>query len=331
MPAANMDQVRVAKTTTATGDFLSVALEPNSQHLWVGSSDFRIYSIDFAAGLPTATPALEGHSSYVSGLVLAGRKLVSAGWDRRLIWWDLETRRPIRTVDAHGRWIRQLSPAEDRSAFASASDDMTCKLWDTQTGRMIRQFSGFSERLHNFDYPNKIAACALSPDGKHLAATDGESRVLMWDTESGREIARFDATAFLYRGMIELGNNFYAGIRRMAFSPDGRRLAIAGIQNGNAFIHAGGGLLQIFDWNRGEKTYELKVAAGQFEALKWHPRSAWILAAHGTAYLLDPSQPRVLKESNAGGMAALDAALDDSATTLYTVGRGKAVQWILPA
>lgn len=326
-----MDQLGVAKTVSATGDFLSVALEPRSQRLWVGSSDFRIYSIDFAADPPTATPALEGHSSYVSGLVLAGTKLVSAGWDRKLIWWDLETRRPIRTVDAHGRWIRQLSPAEDKNTFASASDDMTCKLWDTQTGRMIRSFSGFAERLNSFDYPNKIVACALSPDGNHLAATDGESRVLIWNTESGREEARFDAPAFLFRGMIELGNNFYAGIRRMAFSPDGRSLAIAGIQNGNAFVHLGGGLLQIFDWNRGEKKYELRVAAGQLEALKWHPRSDWILAAHGTAYLLDPRQPRVLKESNAGGMAALDGALDDAVTTLYTVGRGKAVQWKLPA
>lgn len=331
MPPSNASQMRVAKTTTAPGDLLCAALQPESQRLWVGSSDFRIYPVDFREQQPAVGEPLSGHSSYVSGLVHSDSQLISAGWDRRIIWWDLEARRSVRAIEAHAKWIRQLAISASRDVFASASDDMTCRLWDARTGQMIREFSGFADRIVELDYPNKIMACALSADGVYLAATDGESRVLVWETRTGREAGRFDAAGFLFRGMIELGNYTYAGIRRIAFSPDGRSLALAGIQNGNGFVHSGGGFLQIFDWSCGQKTYELKVAAGQLEALKWHPRGSWILASHATSYLLDPAQPRVLSESNAGGMAALDAALDDSATTMYTVGRGKAVQWTLTA
>jgi len=123
MPAANMDQIRVAKTTTATGDLLSVALEPNSQHLWVGSSDFRIYSIDFAAGLPTATPALEGHSSYVSGLVLAGRKLVSAGarsWIESSWARSARFSRPTPSCAGIVSWSRRSTQSHRRLRWLSA-------------------------------------------------------------------------------------------------------------------------------------------------------------------------------------------------------------------
>ena len=72
MPAPNLDRVRISKTVTHPGDFLSVAREPNSERLWVGHTDFKIYAIDFAAERPTANAVFEGHNSYVSALCVLG-------------------------------------------------------------------------------------------------------------------------------------------------------------------------------------------------------------------------------------------------------------------
>ena len=49
MPVPNLDRVRISKTVTHPGDFLSVAREPRSERLWIGHTDFKIYTIDFAA------------------------------------------------------------------------------------------------------------------------------------------------------------------------------------------------------------------------------------------------------------------------------------------
>jgi len=330
MPAPDLERFRPGKAVAHPGDFLCLAREPDSERLWAGHADGRIYAIDFAADKPEAKAVLEGHASYVSGLGLASNTLVSAGWDKKLIWWDLQKRARVRAVEAHKLWIRQLAVNAAGTVVATVSDDMACNLWDAASGRLIRQLTGFNETLLPLDYPNKVFTCSFTPDGRHVAATDAECKVVVWEVETGREAARFVAPDFLFNGMLALGSYAYSGIRRAAFSPDGRSLALAGIRNGNAFVHAGKGMVQVFDWQTGKKTCEHQAGSGQFEGLYWHPKSAWVLAAHGSLCFLDPAQPRVLKEVKSGEAATADLAVSESADAVYTVGRGKVRKWEIP-
>ena len=117
--------IKQTKKIDVTGDLLSVARLPNTEQLWMGSSDFKLYVIDLAQEKPKPEP-LEGHASYVSGVVLAESAIVSAGWDRKLIWWDRDSRQPTRTVDAHKRWIRQLAVSADGKRLATVSWFVNC-------------------------------------------------------------------------------------------------------------------------------------------------------------------------------------------------------------
>lgn len=330
MPTLNLDRVKTTKTVTQPGDFLSVVREPNSERLWLGHADSKIYSLDFAAEKPAATVALEGHESYVSGLALVGKTLVSASWDRKLIWWDLENRRSIRSVDAHDRWIRQLAVNSAQTMLATISDDMTCKLWDATSGKPMRTLTGFAANVPKYDNPNKIFSCAISPDGRHVAAADDAAQVIVWETESGREAARFEAASYL--GISQGGYLSASRICCLAFSPDGKSLALAGKErDGELFVIKGSGLVQIFDWQTGQKSYEQK-ASGQFESLYWHPQSAWILVvpfANGPLCFLDTEKPRVIKESPAT-IPTYDLAVNEAADAFYTVGSGKSLKWEIP-
>jgi WD40 repeat protein len=336
MPVPNLDRVRISKTVTLPGDFLSVVREPNSDRLWAGHTDFKIYEIDFAAERPSATAVFEGHNSYVSALGLIEGTLVSASWDRKLLWWDTRNRRLLRTVDAHRLWIRQLAIDSARNRIATVSDDMTCKLWDAQSGRLVRQLTGFDERLPRYDYPNKLFACAFSPDGRHVAAADEACRVIVWETDTGREASRFDALGF-FKADWDRNNHPYGGIRSIAFSPDGRSLALVGMENTDVAIINGKGLVQVFDWQTGRKTYEQKLGGNiQFESLVWNARPAWMLtaaggsASTGTLYFLDPTEPRVLKEMPTT-MPTFALTVNETADAFYSVGRGKALKWEIPA
>src|SRR5262245_61723790 len=119
---------KVAKELTREDIFLSLARVPNSERVFLGSSNGSVYSLDCAAEKldPVAMP---GHTSYVTGLALAGETLVSGSYDGQLIWWNPKTREQVRKVKAHDRWIRDVKSSPDGKLIASVADDMVCRLW----------------------------------------------------------------------------------------------------------------------------------------------------------------------------------------------------------
>ena len=131
-------------------------------------------------------------------------------------------------------------------------------------------------------------------------------------------------------------NHPYGGIRCMAFAPDGQSLALAGMENTDVAIINGKAMVQNFDWQTGRKNHELKLGSNiQFECLAFHPQSEWLLAAPGAGgagaiYFLNAAQPRVLKEAPAT-MQTFAMTVNEAGDVFYTVGRGKALKWEIPA
>src|SRR5262245_14382759 len=103
--SANPEKLKLVKEIGRKEILFSVARVPNSGRLFVGCSDFKVYEIDVAAEKPEAKE-LGAHGSYVTGVALAGKVLVSGSYDGKLMWWDTETRAQIRAAEAHAKWIR---------------------------------------------------------------------------------------------------------------------------------------------------------------------------------------------------------------------------------
>ncbi|MFT5522290.1 MAG: WD40 repeat protein [Pirellulaceae bacterium] len=328
--SSDPNQIKLTKKVDVTGDLLSVTLLPSTEQLWIGSSDFKLYVIDLAEDKPSPEP-IDGHGSYVSGVVLAESAIVSAGWDRKLIWWDRESRKAIRTVAAHQRWIRQLKVSVDGKQLATVSDDMTCKLWDAKTGQLIRELSGHEKVVPRYEYPNKLFTCAFSPDGKFVAAADELCQVIVWETQNGKERARIDAAAFFTHDW-ERNNHPWGGLRALAFSPDGKQLALAGMKNKDVAIINGNGLIQVFDWQIGKQLHELKAGENlQFESLRFHPQTKWLLAASGggsTSRLvfMNLEDGSLIKDIDSQ-TPMFGVAVNEAADKIYTVGRQRISAW----
>ncbi|OAI41527.1 hypothetical protein AYO40_00400 [Planctomycetaceae bacterium SCGC AG-212-D15] len=332
MPSFNIDKLKITKSATLQGDLLSVTCRPESEQLWIGSSDFKVYGLDLAQDKPQVW-TLEGHRSYVNGSAWAAKHLITGSWDRQLIWWDTDKRQPVRTVAAHERWIRQLALSPDGKVLASVGDDMAARLWDSESGKPIRVLRGHAARLPRYQYPNKLYACAFSPDGKFLAANDETAQVIIWEAGTGKEAARFEAPTFYHGNDWDRNNHPYGGLRSLAFAPDGKALILAGSQNTDVAIINGHALLQEFDWQTGKQLQEFKSkdSNSQYETLCYHPRGDWLLAGIGGGaktglHFFDLANKRLVKELAAPAVFGL--MFVEKTSALYTVGRaGHVAKW----
>src|SRR4051794_21721984 len=185
--AANVAKLRVAKDISRRDILLSVARVPNSSRLFLGSSDGAVYGLDLSQS--KAEPkAIGKHGSYVTGVALAGKCLVSGGYDGRLIWWDVADGTQVRAVDAHTKWVRRVVATRDGRVVASVADDMVCRLWDAADGRLLRELHGHREMTpHHF--PSMLYACAISADGRLIATGDKVGHLAVWELATGKPLA----------------------------------------------------------------------------------------------------------------------------------------------
>jgi RNA polymerase sigma factor (sigma-70 family) len=104
-----------------------------------------------------------------------------------------------------GGWGESVTFTPDGKALVTAGLRGYACLWDTATGRELRQFG---------QPPLSSARRAtLSPDGLTLASGHEDGTVRLWETATGKEIRSFSKAAL--------------AITALAFSPDGKRLVVA--------------------------------------------------------------------------------------------------------
>ena len=283
MPKSDPSKLKLLKDLRAPGIAMGLALVPKSRRVFVGCSDFRVHAIDFDAKKPQAE-AFEGagHESYVTSLALAGDRLVSASYDGRLIWWDAKERKLIRKVEAHKLWIRRIALSADGKLLASVADDMICRLWNAETGEKVRELAGHKEKTPN-NYPSMLYAVAFSPDGKHLATGDKTGHVVVWDVATGKQVKTLE-TPVMYTWDPRARRHSIGGIRSLAFSPDGKQLAVGGMGKvGNIDHLQGKARVEVFDWKAGKRLHELSDGKrkGLVEQIVYSPDGKWFLTAGG--------------------------------------------------
>jgi WD40 repeat protein len=326
MASANPEKLKVAKDISRREVLLSIARVPSTSRLYLGCSDFKVYDLDLAQAKPEPKE-LGSHTSYVTGVAVAGKAVVSGSYDGRLIWWDAEKRTQLRAVEAHRKWIRRVRTTRDGKVVASVADDMVCRLWDAESGKLLRELQGHKEKTpHHF--PSMLYACALSIDGRLVATGDKVGHVVVWEIASGKQLATLEAPV-MYTWDPTQRRHSIGGIRSLAFSPDGNHLAVGGMGKvGNIDHLEGKARMEVFDWQKGERSYEFPGDKfnGLVEHLAFHPQGDWLLAAGGAGdgflMFFDLKAKKVLRQEKAA-MHIHDAALNEAGDTIYAAGHGR--------
>jgi WD40 repeat protein len=108
----------------------------------------------------------------------------------------------------HAAPVRAVAYTPEGTVAVSGSEDKTLKIWDVQTGKLIRTLSG---------HRHFVTCLDVSPDGRLIASGSYDDTVRLWDLHTGEELAVFSG----HEGAI-------SGI---AFSPDGRFLASCAVND----------------------------------------------------------------------------------------------------
>jgi WD40 repeat protein len=103
---------------------------------------------------------------------------------------------------SHTDKVKNIVFSADGRRILSASSDKTIKLWDVESGRLIRNFAGPTQPL---------TCCALSPDDALVAGGGYDRTVTLWDASTGDALRSWNLDTAI--------------IGKAAFSPDGAILA----------------------------------------------------------------------------------------------------------
>ena len=91
-------------------------------------------------------------------------------------------------LSGHTAGVESVAFSPDGKQIASGSWDNTIKLWDADTGQVIRTF---------FGHRSEVLSVVFSPDGKQILSgsrgtIDNKNNIIkLWDIATGQEIRMF--------------------------------------------------------------------------------------------------------------------------------------------
>ncbi|MGD8807814.1 MAG: WD40 repeat domain-containing protein, partial [Chloroflexota bacterium] len=202
-----------------------VAISPDGRTLASGGLDNRIILWDLVSGQARGSP-LTGHTGFVRSLAFSpdGLTLASGSSDETVILWDLAIGQPaVPPLAGHVGDIWSVDFSPSGQLLASAAADGAIRFWDPRTGQPV----GDPVEAHS----EAVNTIAFSPTGRLLASAGRNDTALVWDVSAISASVTSDSDAPVVR---QLGQPLkgHSGLdRALAFSPDGRILAMDGDDN----------------------------------------------------------------------------------------------------
>lgn len=174
------------------------------------------------------------HDSYVSSVAWLGeQKIVTAGYDGELCWFDLANHSQIQRQKVHEFWSWDMTLSTDQSRLASVTGQYIAGgyKYEPQAEKepSIRILSAETgELLWSLTHVPPVQAVAISPDSKFVAAGNLMGEVRIYDLDDGSLVTQWTTPDFTSWGIIK-SHCYLGGIFSMEFSPDGEHLLLAGM------------------------------------------------------------------------------------------------------
>ncbi len=311
LPPINPSQARLEQTfkgldgpgfaivANRDGSLVAAACDRNTIQLWSKDVLFGIRSGDSSANV------LKGHQGTVTGLAWnGGPVLASAGADKKILLWSLDTGKIAHTIDTD-YLVRAMAMSSDGELLASGGDRTSLQLWDTGSGKLAREMKGHSDW---------VTCLAFSEDGKRLASGGYEGQALLWDVNSGNKVRELPKPA----KKDPKNPPPIVVVSAVTFHPDGKSAAV-GRANGE---------IQLVNTENGNVNRTLKGHSSAITGLAFHPEGELLVSCSkdGSIRLWNPSNGGTFKTLEDHKAWVEDVAFLSQGTLLASVGADQTVR-----
>jgi len=155
---------------------------------------------------------LKGHTDAVNAVALSPDEttIASGGADRVFRLWNAESRELVFTSPEQEMPLTSITYSPDGELLASATGDW--QKWQQPGEVKLWKASSGEERASLEGHATQVNVAVFSPDGSQLATGTGDALLHIWDVASRTQL---------------VAARTGAGVRHIAWFPDGKRLALA--------------------------------------------------------------------------------------------------------
>jgi WD40 repeat protein len=188
----------------------------------------------------------------------------------RLVVWDLDSGRELRTLGGDEKRIKCVAITPDGHWAVSSSDEEIMKVWDVSSGAVMAVFRG----------QDGIHSVAISANGRRMISC-GNSELRAWDLALGEDVRIFS----------EHGR----GVEKIALSPDGQKLVSASSEE-----------LKVWDLKTGKILKAVAVKRSKISALAVTPDGRRAISIWSRAPFLDFPERLEAQKPGIQGVVSVD-------------------------